>query len=127
MVVESKAAAAGVLCAECALVSCCASGRLLSKCMRCSSKQQEGEGVVHSIEQPGVQQASSLVVCEKEKNCAYACSHHGKSVNSMWQGACICWPIFSFTHNELGSAGTSGKARSCKAATGLGSQGVQDG
>ena len=48
MAVESKAAAAGVLCAECALVSGCASGRLLSKCMRCSSKQQEGEGVVHS-------------------------------------------------------------------------------
>jgi len=49
MAVESEAAAAGVLCAECALVSCCASGRLLSKCMWCSSKQQEGEGVVHSI------------------------------------------------------------------------------
>ena len=58
MAVESKVAVAGVLCADYALVSGCASGRLLSKCMRCSSKQQEGEGVVHSIEQQGVQQAS---------------------------------------------------------------------
>ena len=62
--------------------------------MRCSSKQQEGEGVVHSIEQQGVQQARSLVVCEKEKNCAYACSHQARSVNSMCQGACICWLFF---------------------------------
>jgi len=34
--VESKAAAAGVLCAECALVSGCASGRLLMVVALCS-------------------------------------------------------------------------------------------
>ena len=36
MVVESKAAAAGVLCAECALVSGCESGRLLMVVALCS-------------------------------------------------------------------------------------------
>jgi len=95
--VESKAAAAGVLCAECALVSCCASGRLLSKCMRCSSKQQEGEGVVHSIEQQGVQQASSLVVCEKEKNCAYACSRPNPSIVCVRERAYVG---FFFVHTQ---------------------------
>ena len=36
MAVESKAAAAGVLCAECALVSGCESGRLLMVVALCS-------------------------------------------------------------------------------------------